>query len=105
MLEECIQRFSSAAVFYDENKSQPVSWAIQYHFAEVGVLYTVESHQGKGLASVALAALCQSIQQKSPSTPFIGVLEGSHGRGVAEKLGFVSDGVEFCCIETSSSNC
>ena len=65
MLEECIKRFSSAAVFSDEDKSQPVSWVIQYPFTELGVLYTMESHQRKGLGSVVFAALLRSILQKS----------------------------------------
>ena len=67
------------------------------------MLYTMKSHQRKGLASAALAALCQSILQKSPSTPFICVPVGSYGRGVAEKPRFVSDSVEFCYLETDGN--
>ena len=63
----------------------------------------MESHQRKGLASAVVAALCLSIQQKSTSIIFSGVLEGSHGRVLAEKLGFVSDD-EFCYTETGNSN-
>ena len=63
------------------------------------------SHQRKGLGSVVFAALLRSILQKSSSTPFVRVFKVGYGRVIAEKLGFVSDDVEVCCIKTGSSNC
>ena len=96
MLEECIQRFGSAAAFSDDNDTQPVSWIMQYAFSELGILHTIDAHRRKGLGLGVMAALCRSVKQRSPITPFLGSVKGNSSIQLAKKLGLLCR-KEMCC--------
>ena len=96
MLEECIQRFGSAAAFSDENDGQPVSWIMQYAYSEFGNLHTIDAHRRKGLGLAVVAELCRSVKQRSSITPFLGSVEGNSSIRLAKKLGLMCC-KEMCC--------
>lgn len=90
-MEERIRRYCSAAAFTEEDPSQPVSWAMQYHNGMIGALYTSEAHRRKGLGLAVTASLCRSILEYSPSIPPYTDIDGDAvaSSNLFEKLGFV----------------
>lgn len=92
-IEKRILNYQSAAVFPEEDPSQPVAWAMQYQNREIGTLYTMEAHRRRGLGLAVMASLCRSLFEDSPpNIPLCcGVIVGETiSAKLVEKLGFLS---------------
>ena len=66
-IKRLILSYHTAAVFPDEDPAQPVAWAMQYYNAEIGLLYTMETHRRKGMGLAVVASLCQSVFKDCPA--------------------------------------
>ena len=96
-IEGRIRNFLSAAVFPDEDPSQPVAWILQYPSRMIGNLYTMETHRRKGLGLAVMASLCRAIIEDTPDIPLCCTIDekGSPSTDLVKKLGFVRSPFPF----------
>lgn len=94
-IQQCIENLNSAALYREDDLSNPLAWILEYQTREIGYAYTSEFYRKNGYAALVGAALCKALVKDWPGVPpFATVTKDNSLLG----LGFVRSGFVACCV-------
>jgi hypothetical protein len=89
-IKDDIENRPSSAIYIDGDIA---SWVLMHNDNSMGIMYTKEEYRGRGYAEEVTLDLVNKIL-KSDHVPFLTIVDGNNmSPGLAEKCGFVHEGV------------